>query len=210
MLRHPGSLLTDRNLVRLLADRDLAHLLQRVWCVLGLRWILDGVVAGIDALLVDEAHAFKSLPVYSRRSEIKGVPSTRSDRATSMYMRTRWLMDQNNNKGVVFATGTPVTNTLAEVYNLQRYLQPELLEERGIENVMIMGVHTNMCVLGRPFGLRNMARYGKNVVLVRDLTDTMYNPKKRPYVSHDKGTELVVEHIEKHWCPSVLSSELAK
>ncbi len=89
---------------------------------------------GIDALLVDEAHAFKSLPVYSRRSEVKGVPSTRSDRATSMYMRTRWLMRQNNNKGVVFATGTPVTNTLAEVYNMQRYLQPELLEERGIEN----------------------------------------------------------------------------
>ncbi|HEY9434841.1 MAG TPA: hypothetical protein VI260_25570 [Blastocatellia bacterium] len=89
---------------------------------------------GIDALLVDEAHAFKSLPVYSRRSDLKGVPSTRSDRATSMYMRTRWLMRQNNNKGVVFATGTPLTNTLAEVYNMQRYLQPELLEERGISN----------------------------------------------------------------------------
>src|SRR5262245_2826445 len=89
---------------------------------------------GIDALLVDEAHAFKSLPVYSRRSEVKGVPSTRSDRATSMYMRTRWLMRQNGNKGVVFATGTPITNTLAEVYNLQRYLQPEILEERGIAN----------------------------------------------------------------------------
>ncbi|HJY06757.1 MAG TPA: SNF2-related protein, partial [Bryobacteraceae bacterium] len=60
--------------------------------------------------------------------------STRSDRATSMYMRTRWLMRQNNNKGVVFATGTPLTNTLAEIYNMQRYLQPELLEERGISN----------------------------------------------------------------------------
>jgi len=89
---------------------------------------------GIDSLLVDEAHAFKSLPVYSRRSDVKGVPTTRSDRATTMYMRTRWLMRQNNNKGVVFATGTPVTNTLAEVFNMQRYLQPELLEERGIEN----------------------------------------------------------------------------
>lgn len=90
--------------------------------------------SGIDALLVDEAHAFKSLPVYSRHSEIKGIPTTRSDRATSMYMRTQWLMEQNNHSGVVFATGTPVTNTLAEVYNMQRYLQPELLAERGIEN----------------------------------------------------------------------------
>jgi len=48
-----------------------------------------------------------------------------------------------------------------------------LLEQRDIDNVIIMGVHTNMCVLGRPFGLRNMARYGKNVVLMRDMTDTM-------------------------------------
>jgi N12 class adenine-specific DNA methylase len=90
--------------------------------------------SGIDALLVDEAHAFKSLPVYSRRSDVKGIPTTRSDRATNMYMRVRWLMGQNNNKGVVFATGTPITNTIAEAYNLQRYIQPDLLEERGISN----------------------------------------------------------------------------
>ena len=87
-----------------------------------------------NGVSVSNCHAFKSLPVYSRRSELKGVPSTRSDRATSMYMRTRWLMRQNNSKGVVFATGTPLTNTLAEIYNMQRFLQPELLEERGISN----------------------------------------------------------------------------
>ncbi len=83
-----------------------------------------------------------------------------------------------------------------------------LLEDRGIENVMLMGVHTNMCVLGRPFGLRNMARYGKNVVLVRDLTDTMYNPKRFPYVDHFKGTELIIEHIERYICPTTTSSVL--
>jgi type 1 glutamine amidotransferase/nicotinamidase-related amidase len=83
-----------------------------------------------------------------------------------------------------------------------------LLEQRGIKNVMIVGVHTNMCVLGRPFGLRNMARYGKNVVLVRDLTDTMYNPRMRPFVDHFTGTDLIVEHIEKFVCPTVLSSTL--
>lgn len=78
-----------------------------------------------------------------------------------------------------------------------------LMEAQGIENVMIMGVHTNMCVLGRPFGLRNMARYGKNVVLIRDLTDTMYNPKSWPYVSHFEGTDLIIEHIEKYVCPTI-------
>jgi type 1 glutamine amidotransferase len=63
-----------------------------------------------------------------------------------------------------------------------------------------------MCVLGRPFGLRNMARSGKNVVLVRDLTDTMYNHRMRPYVSHFTGTELIVEHIEKYVCPTITST----
>ncbi len=83
-----------------------------------------------------------------------------------------------------------------------------MMEDRGIENVLLMGVHTNMCVLGRPFGLRNMSRYGKNVVLVRDLTDTMYNPKSWPYVDHYTGTDLIVEHIEKYVCPTILSSSL--
>jgi nicotinamidase-related amidase/type 1 glutamine amidotransferase len=83
-----------------------------------------------------------------------------------------------------------------------------LLEQRGIDNVILMGVHTNMCVLGRPFGLRNMARYGKNVVLVRDLTDTMYNSRMRPFVSHFAGTDLIVEHIEKFVCPTITSTSL--
>jgi nicotinamidase-related amidase/type 1 glutamine amidotransferase len=81
-----------------------------------------------------------------------------------------------------------------------------MLEHSGIKNVILMGVHTNMCVLGRPFGLRNMARFGKNVVLIRDLTDTMYNPRMKPRVSHFTGTDLVIEHIEKYVCPTVTST----
>ena len=81
-----------------------------------------------------------------------------------------------------------------------------LFEARGIDNVILMGVHTNMCVLGRPFGIRNLVNNGKNVVLMRDMTDTMYNPKRTPKVSHFRGTRLVVEHIEKPWCPSVAST----
>jgi len=83
-----------------------------------------------------------------------------------------------------------------------------LFRARGIQNVLIMGVHTNMCVLGRPFGIRRLVGLGLNVALVRDMTDSMYNPERPPHVSHFRGTELVVEHIERHWCPSVLSSEL--
>ena len=67
-----------------------------------------------------------------------------------------------------------------------------VMEAEGIKNVILVGVHTNMCVLGRPFGLRRLASNGKNVVLCRDLTDTMYNPKMKPYVSHFTGTDLII------------------
>ena len=83
-----------------------------------------------------------------------------------------------------------------------------ILEQRGIENVILTGVHVNMCVLGRPFGLRQMARNGKNVVLVRDMTDTMYNPARWPYVSHFTGNDLIVSHIERFVCPTVSSDQL--
>src|SRR5262249_20018087 len=83
-----------------------------------------------------------------------------------------------------------------------------LLEQRGIQNVILVGVHTNMCVLGRPFGLRQMAKNGKNVVLMRDMTDTMYNPLRWPYVSHFQGTDLILQHIEKFVCPTITSDQV--
>ncbi len=83
-----------------------------------------------------------------------------------------------------------------------------ILEKHQIQNVILVGVHTNMCVLGRPFGLRQMAKNGKNVVLMRDMTDTMYNPAAWPYVSHFSGTDLIVEHIEKFVCPTITSDQL--
>ncbi len=83
-----------------------------------------------------------------------------------------------------------------------------ILEARGIKNVILMGVHLNMCVLGRPFGLRQLARNGKNVVLMRDMTDTMYNPKMAPFVSHFAGTDLMIEHVEKFVCPTITSDQI--
>jgi nicotinamidase-related amidase len=84
------------------------------------------------------------------------------------------------------------------------------LEQEGRSNVVLMGVHTNMCVLGRPFGIRQQKYLGKNVVLCRDLTDALYDPRDKPYVSHARGLELVVEHIEKYWCPSILGDCLTR
>jgi putative membrane-bound dehydrogenase-like protein len=82
------------------------------------------------------------------------------------------------------------------------------LQQKGIKNVLICGVHTNMCVLNRSFAIKALVTRGVHVVLVRDLTDTMYNPAKAPYVSHEEGTRLVVEYIEKFWCPTVSSDSL--
>ena len=101
---------------------------------------------------------------------------------------------------IVIKEGDAVTDNGREVYNL--------LQQRGIDNVIVCGVHTNMCVLGRPFGIRQLTRLGKNVALVRDLTDTMYNPRMRPFVPHEKGTELVIEHVEKHWAPTITSDQI--
>ncbi len=83
-----------------------------------------------------------------------------------------------------------------------------VLEARGIKNVILVGVHTNMCVLGRPFGLRQLARNGKNVVLMRDLTDCMYNPKSWPYVDHFTGNDLIISHVERFVCPTITSDQI--
>lgn len=83
-----------------------------------------------------------------------------------------------------------------------------LLAERGITNVILCGVHLNMCVLGRPFGIRQMVRLGKTVALMRDMTDTMYNPERPPGGTHFDGTDRVVEHVEKYWCPSLTSTDI--
>lgn len=83
-----------------------------------------------------------------------------------------------------------------------------LMKQRGIKNIIIMGVHTNMCVLGRPFGIRQMIYQGQNVVLMRDMTDSMYNPRDEPYVNHFTGNDLVFEHIERFWCPTVTSADI--
>jgi nicotinamidase-related amidase len=83
-----------------------------------------------------------------------------------------------------------------------------LIRQRGVQQVLFMGVHTNMCVLNRSFGIKQLVRWGLPVALVRDLTDAMYNPASPPYVSHAEGTRLVIEYIEKFWCPSLTSAEL--
>jgi nicotinamidase-related amidase len=93
-----------------------------------------------------------------------------------------------------------ISDNGTEIYNL--------LRARGINTLLVMGVHTNMCILNRSFAIKQMTKWGIRCILVRDLTDAMYDPEDRPFVSHEAGTELVIQHIEKYWAPSVLSAQL--
>jgi nicotinamidase-related amidase len=107
---------------------------------------------------------------------------------------------KSQHAGLTIKDEDAISDSGVEIWNL--------LEQRGIDHVLLVGVHTNMCVLGRPFGLRQMAKNGKQVALARDLTDTMYNPQRKPFVSHFEGTRLIVEHIEKCVCPTVTSDQV--
>lgn len=82
------------------------------------------------------------------------------------------------------------------------------LRLQGRERILIAGVHVNMCILRRSFGIRQLKAWCWDVALIGDLTDSMYNPERWPYVSHGEGTRLVVEYIREHWCPVVTSQRL--
>ncbi len=85
-----------------------------------------------------------------------------------------------------------------------------VLKHRGIKTLFVMGVHTNMCILNRTFAIKQMTKWGVHCVLIRDLTDAMYDPNDKPHVSHERGTELVVEYIERYWCPTTTSADLMR
>jgi nicotinamidase-related amidase len=103
---------------------------------------------------------------------------------------------------VSIAPEDAVSEKGAEIYSL--------LAERGIRNLLYTGVHTNFCILNRTFGIKQMTRWGVRCILIRDLTDSMYDPKKAPFVTHEEGTELVIQHIEKYWAPTALSGDVEK
>jgi nicotinamidase-related amidase len=106
------------------------------------------------------------------------------------------------NPGLKIAPEDYISDRGNEIYNL--------LRSRGIETVFYTGVHANMCILNRTFAIKQMTKWGVRCILLRDLTDAMYDPNDAPHVSHQRGTELVVEYIEKYWTPTALSTDLSR
>src|SRR3989475_5875895 len=95
----------------------------------------DGLVfdeLGVDHLFIDEAHTFKNLETPTKMERVAGIQTSGSERAFDLYMKTQYLHQQHPGHGVTFATGTPISNTMVEMYTVQRYLDPEGLDERGL------------------------------------------------------------------------------
>lgn len=87
---------------------------------------------GVDMLFVDEAHAYKNCFTFTKMRNVAGIGKSSSQRATDMLLKCQYLQEINNGRGVVFATGTPISNSMSEMYVMQRYLQPHLLQKLGL------------------------------------------------------------------------------
>ena len=87
---------------------------------------------GIDSIMVDEAHAFKNLAIFSKMNNVSGISSSGAKKATDMQLKCQYISEINGNRGIVFATGTPISNTMCEMYVMQLYLQKPALEQMGI------------------------------------------------------------------------------
>ena len=97
----------------------------------------DGLVfdeLGVDHIFIDESHYFKNLETPTKMDRVAGIQTGGSERAFDLYMKCRYLDQQHPGHGVTFATGTPISNTMVEMYNIQRFLDPHGLADRGIEH----------------------------------------------------------------------------
>ncbi|QDL38537.1 Eco57I restriction-modification methylase domain-containing protein [Rhodoferax sediminis] len=97
--------------------------------------LLTWELLGIDCLFVDEAHLHKNLYRFTKMTRVAGLPLTSSERAFDLFLKTRYTMQIHGHaqRGVVFATATPVANTMAEIHTMMRYLQPNRLQELGLQ-----------------------------------------------------------------------------
>lgn len=146
---------------------------------------------GVDAMFVDEAHYFKSLGVVTSRN-VLGVPTNQSQRALDMLMKVRLL--QKRDGRVIFATGTPITNTIAEAFVMQTFLQPDRLEEMGISHfdawsALFAEIETHMEPDPKTSGYHEVERLTK-VVNVGDLVRLFSEVASVPDRKHQRALVL--------------------
>ena len=89
---------------------------------------------GVDRLFVDEAHSFKNLFLYTKMRNVAGLAQTEAQKSSDLFMKCRYMDELTDNRGIVFATGTPISNSMTEMYTMQRYLQYDTLRSQGLQH----------------------------------------------------------------------------
>src|SRR6202041_2863778 len=136
LLEHAGKKGGNRNLIKTIEKQKAARA-ERLKNLLAEEKKDDGLVfdeLGADHIFIDEAHYFKNLETPTKMDRVAGIQTGGSERAFDVYMKARYLDQQHAGHGVTFATGTPISNTMMEMYTMQRFLDPAGLRSRGIEH----------------------------------------------------------------------------
>jgi nicotinamidase-related amidase len=147
----------------------------------------------------ERRHAANLSPVCPPMSQNNPLPPIPIDDPDEGFEPgTHQVTRQNVN--ITIAPGDIISDDVGEIYSFIRHC--------GIEALFYAGVHSNKCIMDRSFGIRSMVAAGVTCVLLRDLTDAIYNPSRPPYVSRESAAEMVIEHIEQYWCSTMLSDDL--
>lgn len=135
---------------------------------------------GVDALMVDEAQAFKNLFFFSKIDALRGLSRSESDRSLDMFVKVMEINEQSHYRNLVLATATPIMNSIAELFTMQRYLQPQRLEEQGLENFdnwYAMFAHALPTTEQRPDGtyqeVMRLRKYRNLDLLYRTVSEVM-------------------------------------
>jgi N12 class adenine-specific DNA methylase len=133
---HAGAKGASRNLIKTIEKQKAARV-ERLKDLLAESKKDDGLVfdeLGVDHLFIDEAQYYKNLETPTKMERVAGIQTGGSERAFDVYLKARYLHEQHAGHGVIFATGTPISNTMVEMYTMQRFLDPEGLRQRGLEH----------------------------------------------------------------------------
>jgi N12 class adenine-specific DNA methylase len=136
LIEHAANRGANRNLIKSIEKQKAARA-EKLKNLLAQDKKDDGLVfdeLGVDHVFIDEAHYFKNLETPTKMDRVAGIQTGGSERAFDMYMKALYLGQQHPGHGVTFATGTPISNTMVEMYTMQRFLDPEGLRSRGIEH----------------------------------------------------------------------------
>ena len=176
---------------------------------------------GIDSIMCDEAHAFKNLAVFSKMNNVAGITSSGSKRAMDMYMKCQYISEINGGRGIVFATGTPISNTMVEMYVMQSFLQKDVLEQLGIyhfdswaANFGEVTTALELNVEGSGFRFRSRFNRFKNLPELMNLFKEVADIRTRDTLDLDvpslRGGNYIIESSEPDWYTKEVMEEFVK